>query len=276
MTRVQAAGPTPSATTWRLRAGDSHGWIFPVAGVLLWVCLLPGIAWAETGYADQVVRCQSRDMEWVHCDMPVGNGVELVRQLSDNSCVRGSEWGTDRTGVWVTLGCRAEFRSRGSAASAGGTERKVRRVVRCESNGRPTSCPVILQGAPVRLLRQLGAMPCREDHSWGEAQRDMGHPWLPGGLRGRRGRRQWVPERAAYPGVRIQIPPAPLLWRRHQQRSAADQAAVRQRVRAGSQLGLGRTRGMGGRGLSGGVPGQLTWRAFEGRSHAGRGPTIGA
>jgi len=173
MTRVQAAGPTPSATTWRLRAGDSHGWIFPVAGVLLWVCLLPGIAWAETGYADQVVRCQSRDMEWVHCDMPVGNGVELVRQLSDNSCVRGSEWGTDRTGVWVTLGCRAEFRSRGSAASAGGTERKVRRVVRCESNGRPTSCPVILQGAPVRLLRQLGAMPCREDHSWGVKRNEI-------------------------------------------------------------------------------------------------------
>jgi len=163
----------PLATTWRLPAWDLPRWTLCGVVCAAFAGLLPATARAETGYAGQVVTCQSRDMEWVHCDMPVANGVELVRQLSSNSCVRGSEWGTDRTGVWVTLGCRAEFRSRGAAGVANGGERNVRRVVRCESNGRPSSCPVILQGAPVRLLRQLGAMPCREDHSWGVKRNEI-------------------------------------------------------------------------------------------------------
>lgn len=171
----------PLTILWRLPA-----WELPrgsLCGMVFAACagLLPGTAMAETGYAGQVVTCQSRDMEWVHCDMPVANGVDLVRQLSDNSCVRGSEWGTDRTGVWVTLGCRAEFRSRGAAGAASGAERNVRRVVRCESNGRPSSCPVILQGAPVRLLRQLGPMPCREDHSWGVKRNEI---WVTRGCQG--------------------------------------------------------------------------------------------
>lgn len=158
---------------WPLSAGGAQRWTLPALGLVLCLGMLPGVAWGESDYSGQVVRCQSSDMEWVHCDMPVANGVDLVRQLSDNSCVRGSEWGTDRTGVWVTLGCRAEFRSRGAAGQAASGPRNVRRVVRCESNGRPSSCPVILQGQPVRLLRQLGAMPCREGHSWGVKRNEI-------------------------------------------------------------------------------------------------------
>lgn len=147
----------------------------PLFPVVLWAALLPDTASAQaSGYAGEVVRCQSRDMEWVHCDLPVEHGVEMVRQLSGNSCIRGSEWGTDRSGVWVTLGCRAEFRARTPAGSRGAErESRTRRVVRCESNGRPQSCPVILQGAPVRLLRQLNAMPCREGHSWGYRRNEI-------------------------------------------------------------------------------------------------------
>ncbi|WP_368734132.1 DUF3011 domain-containing protein, partial [Enterobacter cloacae] len=64
------------------------------------------------------------------------------------------------------MGCRAEFRARRAAGAAppadSSGKRLVRRVVRCESNGRPQSCPVRLDGAPVRLLRQLSVLPCRE------------------------------------------------------------------------------------------------------------------
>ena len=74
----------------------------------------------QVGYDDEVVTCESRDMGWVHCDIEVANGVDLVRQLSSNSCIRGSEWGTDRSGVWVTLGCRAEFRARRARRGAAG------------------------------------------------------------------------------------------------------------------------------------------------------------
>lgn len=155
----------------------------PLGPLLLWSALAVPAAAQEPGYAGQVVRCQSRDMEWVHCDMPVANGVDLVRQLSENSCVRGSEWGTDRTGVWVTLGCRAEFRSRTPALAAGDARapRQMRRVVRCESSGRPQSCPVLLQGAPVRLLRQMTSLPCREGHSWGYRRNEI---WVTRGCQG--------------------------------------------------------------------------------------------
>ncbi|MEK0265531.1 DUF3011 domain-containing protein [Stenotrophomonas sp. TWI819] len=155
----------------------------PLWPVLLWTALLPDTALAQTGgYAGEVVRCESRDMEWVHCDIPTERGVDLIRQLSDNSCVRGSEWGTDRSGVWVTLGCRAEFRARTAvAATRADGERRTRRVVRCESNGRPQSCPVVLQGAPVRLLRQLTSLPCREGHSWGYRRNEI---WVTRGCQG--------------------------------------------------------------------------------------------
>lgn len=181
MMQGQAAGPMPSATTWGMPSWDAPRWTLSALGLVLCAGMLPAVAQAETGYSAQVVRCQSRDMEWVHCDMPVANGVDLVRQLSDNSCVRGSEWGTDRTGVWVTLGCRAEFRSRNPSGADKDPGRNVRRVVRCESNGRPSSCPVILQGAPVRLLRQLGALPCREGHSWGVKRNEI---WVTRGCQG--------------------------------------------------------------------------------------------
>ncbi len=136
---------------------------------------------AGAGYAGQIVSCQSRDLEWVHCDMDVSQGVDLVRQLSDNSCIRGSEWGTDRTGVWVTLGCRAEFRARVQMAPSASGKRLVRRVVRCESKGRPQSCPVNLDGAPVRLLRQNGIMPCREGQGWGVRRNEI---WTTRGCQG--------------------------------------------------------------------------------------------
>jgi hypothetical protein len=181
MKLLEPAGPLPSLPTWRSPWSGAPRWTLTVLGLVFGGGTLSSPAWADTGYAGQVVRCESRDMEWVHCDMPVATGVDLVRQLSDNSCVRGSEWGTDRSGVWVTLGCRAEFRSRTPAGSAGTGERKVRRVVRCESSGRPVNCPVVLQGAPVRLLRQLSAMPCREGHSWGVRRNEI---WVTRGCQG--------------------------------------------------------------------------------------------
>lgn len=153
----------------------------PLCSLLLWLGLAPPAVAQPSGYAGQVVRCESRDMEWVHCDMPVDGGVDMVRQLSENTCVRGSEWGTDRSGVWVTLGCRAEFRARTPATAKREGERLTRRVVRCESNGRPQNCPVVLQGAPVRLLRQLSALPCRENHSWGARRNEI---WVTRGCQG--------------------------------------------------------------------------------------------
>ena len=133
---------------------------------------------AQTTDADALVRCASRDMGRVHCAIDTRNGVELVRQLSDNSCIRGSEWDVERDGIWVSLGCRGEFRP---LRPAGSGPVQMRRVVRCESDGRQNGCPVMLRGAPVRLLRQLSAWPCKEGRSWGVRRNEI---WVSRGCDG--------------------------------------------------------------------------------------------
>lgn len=55
-------------------------------------------------------RCESDKGRWNHCAVPTQRGVRLVRQLSRSVCIRGQSWGTDSRGVWVSAGCRGEFR----------------------------------------------------------------------------------------------------------------------------------------------------------------------
>ena len=72
----------------------------------------PGHPSGPGGGYGQTVRCESRNNRHRRCDVQVRGGVELVRQLSDRRCVRGQNWGWDRSGIWVDGGCRAEFRVR--------------------------------------------------------------------------------------------------------------------------------------------------------------------
>lgn len=55
-------------------------------------------------------RCESRDSRTVYCNVDSRGGVRLVRQLSNTPCLEGRTWGESRNGVWVSRGCRAEFR----------------------------------------------------------------------------------------------------------------------------------------------------------------------
>lgn len=142
-------------------------WLIGLCG--LWglpLLMLADVQAAERGSG--VVRCESKDMARVHCDMDTEHGVQLVRQLSGTSCIRGSEWDIERDGVWVEQGCRAEFASARVLAAP-----QMRRVVRCDSNGSKVACPVILRGAPVRLLRQRSVWPCKEGRSWGTRRNEI-------------------------------------------------------------------------------------------------------
>lgn len=57
-----------------------------------------------------LVRCESVDNKPRRCNAPVRSGVQLSRQLSDTRCELNRNWGWDRTGIWVSGGCRGEFR----------------------------------------------------------------------------------------------------------------------------------------------------------------------
>ena len=70
-----------------------------------------GGGWSNSGYGSRVFRCESIDNRTQECQANVRSGVQLVRQLSNAPCIQGRSWGYGRIGVWVSQGCRAEFRS---------------------------------------------------------------------------------------------------------------------------------------------------------------------
>ena len=56
-----------------------------------------------------VITCSSNHGERVYCEADARDGARLTKQISGTPCIEGSTWGTDRRGVWVDHGCRAEF-----------------------------------------------------------------------------------------------------------------------------------------------------------------------
>ena len=131
----------------------------------------------DRGTAGRVVRCESASGRSNLCVMDTRRGVELVRQLSRSACVRERSWGWNDQGVWVSGGCRAEFRTRGGVRN---DTPPVRQSVRCESgDGGERHCPIDTRGG-VRLVRQLSRTVCVEGRNWGHDREGV---WVQGGCR---------------------------------------------------------------------------------------------
>lgn len=69
---------------------------------------------AESASAQSVAICQSVNFQPARCSINTRRGLVLERVLSRTACIRGSDWGYGRGFVWVTNGCRAQFRSGGN------------------------------------------------------------------------------------------------------------------------------------------------------------------
>ena len=137
----------------------------------------PSAVAGDAGPSARNVVCESADMGWNHCKADTSGGVTLLRKLSDDdtTCIRGTDWGTDASGIWVARGCRAEF-STGDQPDSTAIQ-----LIRCESgNGLTSSCPVRLRDAPVRLYRQLSAFPCKQGKTWGVRRNEI---WVSRGCR---------------------------------------------------------------------------------------------
>lgn len=134
------------------------------------------------GDPGRVVRCESTSGRSNLCVMETRRGIELVRQLSRSACIREQSWGWSDRGVWVSGGCRAEFRARGGRGMGwnGGEPSAAVQPVRCESkDGRVQHCPAATRSG-VRLLRQLSRTACIEGSNWGYDRRGV---WVEGGCR---------------------------------------------------------------------------------------------
>jgi hypothetical protein len=110
------------------------------------------------------IRCESDKERPRTCATPWQGCSRLVRQLSDNACIEGRTWRSQRGQVHVSGGCRGEF---AAASQPGYPGSGSNYSVTCSSTrNNPQSCAWNnRQGRPY-LQRQISSSPCRENDSW--------------------------------------------------------------------------------------------------------------
>lgn len=120
----------------------------------------------KPGYGQEyagTIRCESFGNRQQRCNVRTDNRVELARVIGGR-CAQGRNWGYDAGGIWVSGGCRAEFRYGYRGGYNPGDEFAGR--LRCESrSNRYEQCHVQTQGR-VELLRRLGGK-CNAGRQWG-------------------------------------------------------------------------------------------------------------
>lgn len=133
----------------------------------------------QAGAGNGTINCSSEDGGRRTCPADIRGGVQLVKQRSGSPCQRGRSWGTDRDGIWVDRGCRADFAvnpynpNPNPQSGSGGN-------LTCSSDdgGRHT-CPADTSGG-VLLVNQRSGSPCQRGSSWGEDERGI---WVDHGCR---------------------------------------------------------------------------------------------
>ncbi len=124
------------------------------------------------GYG-RTIRCESSGNRTKQCNAETRGGVRLVRQLSSSPCIEGRSWGYSRNMVWVSNGCRAEFRTGAGGGSQWGggypgndyPGSGYGNTLRCESDdNRQRRCSASVRGS-VELVRQLSSTRCVEGSS---------------------------------------------------------------------------------------------------------------
>lgn len=144
----------------------------------------------------QEIYCASDNGRRNWCAADTRGGVRLVRQRSGSNCIQGRTWGTDRRGIWVDRGCRADFiindrysgRDRDRDRDRDGNrdrdyDRNRGRDAQtfyCESGDMKRHWCSEGIGGNVRLIRQKSDAPCIQGRTWG---RDRGGVWVDRGCR---------------------------------------------------------------------------------------------
>ena len=121
------------------------------------------------------VYCASDDGRRNYCPVETSGGVRLVRKRSDSPCVFGQSWGSDRRGIWVDRGCRADFE-----IGQSGWQPTPSRVVYCASDnmGRNYCKADTRNGA--RIIRQRSDSDCIYNRTWGYDHKGI---WVDRGCR---------------------------------------------------------------------------------------------
>ena len=107
--RQASRAPCIEGRSW----GSEYGTVWVSQGCRGDFARVRGGGWGrpDYGYGGRVFRCESNDGRYVECAANTRAGGQPVRQLSRAPCIEGQSWGYGRGGIWVSQGCRAEFRS---------------------------------------------------------------------------------------------------------------------------------------------------------------------
>lgn len=123
----------------------------------------PPVPGPGPGWGEDVVLCESIREQRQFCDVDTRDGVRLVQQLSDSSCIEGRTWGWNRRGIWVDRGCRAEFALGRGGFHPGGDGWQT---LRCESENRGYQRCGVRRLREVHLVRQFSDTDCRQGRNW--------------------------------------------------------------------------------------------------------------
>ncbi len=132
------------------------------------------------------VRCESKDYRLRRCETRNWRDARMTRQTSSTRCVRGTNWGFDRRGLWVDRGCSGVFVDTGRGAGGpghggpgaghggpGGWQPGPNwdadfRLTCQSSDFRYKLCQIdIGPGGRVRIERQVSQAACIEGRTWG-------------------------------------------------------------------------------------------------------------
>lgn len=104
--------------------------------------------------------CESPDGKRHACSADTTAGVQIVREISEEPCAFGRDWGYDQKDkkIWVTRGCRAEFAVRGKPTVS---------TVVCESKAGARNHCAAGTDLGVALVKLLGESRCALGTSWG-------------------------------------------------------------------------------------------------------------
>jgi len=126
------------------------------------------------GSQNDLLVCSSRNLRFQSCPANTRGGVDFIRQLSRASC--NGNWGYDRNGIWVTNGCRAQFRLLNY--NNGFANNYIQDTVSCSSrNLQKRVCSADTSGG-VRLKKQRSRASCQGN--WGYSN---GQIWVDNGCR---------------------------------------------------------------------------------------------
>ena len=131
-------------------------------------------------------QCESTDGRLRTCGSNLVGRATLQRQISNQRCIEGSNFGLRNGSVWVNNGCRGVFLARSRNGGDNGLPGNY--TVTCSSNGgRYTTCAWDARYGAPRLIQQLSNESCREGYSWGYSARSG--LWVNNGCRARFGNR---------------------------------------------------------------------------------------